>query len=488
MRHYPSTFLLVLIAASALKPISASAGGVLPLGQAEYNFIYDRLERHEIFALDRYDYQCGPYLCSDIDCSVAPFADIQNVPASRLSLFGFIDEDFRSGRFSRPQGFERMRGGGSGEPLNNLFIYSAFVLDERRARDEKYRGKKWRGFAGDVEYAFGSYQTNRVHLLVGRFSQFWGERQSLFLSPERKLDGFAYALKWGNLTVSYRLARLDGLNTDIDAVAQFENRYFAGHRLDMHFSPQFRLGLIETVIFGGVGRQLDLFYLNPIIFYHGSQLNEDVNDNTLLGFDFTYKPARGYKFFGQLLIDDIQLDNKSRGDKEPTEMGILLTGYIADVLPSYDLTMDYSRVTNWTFNQIAPRNRYTIDNNLIGAALGNDYDLSTISLTRWFGTSVNSSLTFRYLRQGEGSIDAIWSEPWITAEGAYTEPFPTGVVEKIAIVSAGLKGFVKTFGFFDIETGIEQIRNQGHVNGKEQTVPFFQLKISTFFSKIISIE
>ena len=84
---------------------------------------------------------------------------------------------------------------------------------------------------------------------------------------------------------------------EVDEVEQFENRFFAGHRLDIHFSRQLRIGFSETIIYGGPGRQIDLVYLNPIMAFHAAQLNEGINDNTLLGFDFSYTAARGVRFF-----------------------------------------------------------------------------------------------------------------------------------------------------------------------------------------------
>jgi len=37
--------------------------------------------------------------------------------------------------------------------------------------------------------------------------------------------------------------------------------------------------------------------------------------------------------FGQLVVDDWQIDNKSQGDQEPNEYGLLVGGYLADFLP-----------------------------------------------------------------------------------------------------------------------------------------------------------
>jgi hypothetical protein len=367
-------------------------------------------------------------------------------------------------------------------------VYASFVLDEKRAKDRDYRGKKWRGFAGDVEQAFVHYQTDRLGLQVGRFGSFWGPRRSLVFSPGQLMDGLAYTFRWGRLAISYRLARLNGLNPELDGVDEFESRYLAAHRFDFHIASNLTVGLFETVVFGGPGRQIDLFYLNPLIFFHGSQLNEGVDDNTTVGLDFSYKPAVGYKLYGQILIDDIQLDNSSASDQEPDQIGLLIGSYLADLVANLDLRFEYSRVNNWTFNQIHQRNRYLNDRRLIGGALGIDYDLVSLSVIRWLRGSLGGCFNLSYFRQGEGRVDDVWSEPWATAIGDYDEPFPTGVVEKTTSASLEVKGFLSHFGFVNLETGFDWIENRNHISGADETLPFVNLRVSTFFLSSLNIE
>lgn len=388
----------------------------------------------------------------------------------------------------RSSSVELFRGSVAAQPLDRLHLFASFSLDEQLATSPDYTGKKWRGFAGDIDQAFLAYQTGGATVLAGRFAQFWGDSESLFLSAKKGMDGLAYALAWGRFTLSYRIAGLNGENPDTDSASLFTNRYFAGHRLDIDLGKSIRLGLMETVIFGGPGRQIELAYLNPILFYHGSQLNEDVNDNTLIGFDLTCQPVPRSRLFAQLLLDDFQIDNEARGDKEPTEAAILLKCDVSELLPKTDLQLSYSRVTNWTFNQINPRNRYTQNGELLGAALGNDYDRTAFRLVRWLRNDLQSSFGLSHVRQGEGRVDAFWSEPWIyQTEGDYREPFPTGVVAHETQLSIGLKGKLAKPVFLDLVAGWEWDRNRGNVRGQHQTAPFVRLNLSLLGSIPLSI-
>jgi hypothetical protein len=253
-------------------------------------------------------------------------------------------------------------------------------------------------------------------------------------------------------------------------------------------SDAFRLGLFEAVVFGGPGRSPDLSYLNPIIFFHGAQLNNNLNDNTLVGADFTWKPRRGVKLYGQLLIDDIQLDHKSQGDEEPAEYAVQIGAYYASQSTRIDTRIEYTRVTNRTFNQMLSRNRYLSGRDPIGDVAGNDYDLTTAEFVRWLEPELAARLHLSYRQQGEGRIDAPWTEPWLDIMGDYSEPFPTGTVERTISASLGTRGFANSMIFVDMSAGLSRVINYDHHAGDKRTLPFVDCYLSLYFSRIIGLD
>ncbi len=485
MRKTAPVFSLILLAICFFAGVAQA--GVLPVGQPEYDFLYDRAERIDALSLDRFDYQLGPYRVDRMAENLGPLQSLHNVRGDKLAFGLFCSEDLRAAKQAKPSGFEKLRGVVAGQPLERLSVYGSFVLDEELAKDENYTGKKWRGLSGHVRQAFVAWNTDRFDLMTGRFGGFWGPRRSLLFSPEQNLDGLAYSFRWGRLVISYRLARLDGLTPERDGVEAFENRCVAAHRYDFHFSPKLTVGLFETVVFGGPGRQLELFYLNPLIFFHGTQLNEGLDDNTTVGFDFSFKPKAGVKIYGQVLVDDLQFDDKVESDKEPDQIGVLGGGYFADVIKNTDVRLEYSRVSNWTFNQRLERNRYLNDSEPIGGAWGNDYDLMELSVIRWFREYLSVSANLSYWRQGEGRVNAEWTMPWLDVEGDYSEPFPTGVVQKTLTASLAAKGFLYGHFFFDLEAGIDKVENRFHDEGVDDTLPFVNLTVSGFVLPVLNI-
>ena len=474
------TGLIAILAVGAL-------AGVMPVGQSEYDFLYQKMLNRQALSLDKLDYQVGPYRFEMFSDSLDPFGAWLASPSNQLQLFGFVAEDYRATKESQPISYESLRGGLTGEPFKNLSVYADFVLDEELAKDSAYSGKKWRGLAGDVDQAFVAYSGNRFTGVAGRFGGFWGPQRSLIFSRAQKLDGIGYSLRWGRLGISYRLGALDGLNPDEDDVDQYLPRWVAAHRFDVHLSDAWRVGLFETVVFGGPGRQMDLFYLNPLIFMHGAQLNENLNDNTMVGLDFDFQSGR-MLLYGQFLIDDLQVDNQRQGDQEPDQIGVLGGGYWPSFIDKTDLKLEYERVSNWTFNQMHDWNRYLNDGRPIGDAIGNDYDRAVLEVIRWWQPRLNSTLHLSYTRRGEGRIEADFSQPWLDVEGDYSEPFPTGTVEKTATLSLGLAGYLKPFAFVDFKAGVDKVRNLNHVDGDDRSLPFVRLYLSAFLLSGLNLD
>ena len=465
-----------------LRPTVAADTGVLPVGQPEYDFHYELGVRVQATDPRKLDYQIGPYRIDQFRMAGKPFTGLRYLQGSKITVFGFAAEDFRSVKDARAEAYESLRGGFAAVPYQNTFVYASFTLDEALAKDPDYNGKVWRGLAGDVDQAFVVYQKSKFTLLAGRFAGFWGPQKSLIFGKHQKLDGLAYTMRFGRIVVSYRLAQLNGFNPDVvDTVGLFQNRYIAAHRVDVHLRDNLCIGGFEAVLFGGAGRTIDAFYLNPLLFLHGTQLNKGTNDNTVIGFDFSWQPWRNYSLYGQVLIDDLQIDSETAADKEPAEYGVIGGIYAANVLPHIDLKAEYTRVTNWTFNQMLPRNRYLNDGKPIGDVRGNDYDLAQLWVYYWFWPRhLRCNLSASYYRQGEGRITADWTSPWSDAEGDYDEPFPTGIVEKTMTFSAGVRGFVGEHGFVDIEAGLDRVTNRFHIEGEDKTLPFVKLTMSAF--------
>jgi hypothetical protein len=176
---------------------------------------------------------------------------------------------------------------------------------------------------------------------------------------------------------------------------------------------------------------VEAYYLNPLLWYHAAQLNQKRDDNTFFALDFNLRPKPDVVLYGEFLIDDLQIESKSQGDKEPNELAYFGGVSVFDPfgLRATEINLEYARINNWTYNQVQERNRYLNRNRLLGNPLGPDTDRIRVSLSRRLRRGLKSTLSYQRTRSGEGSVNAFWSQPWMTAQGDYREKFPSGVVE-----------------------------------------------------------
>ncbi len=81
------------------------------------------------------------------------------------------------------------------------------------------------------------------------------------------------------------------------------SKYIAAHRLEWDPHARLRFAFSEAVIFGE--RDPELAYLIPLNFFHSAQHDLGDEDNSILALDAAWIPYSRWKFYGQLLIDDI---------------------------------------------------------------------------------------------------------------------------------------------------------------------------------------
>jgi len=414
--------------------------------------------------------------------------------ANPLRLFTLNSESYRAVREQKPDDLPSIIGGFAYRPGRYFGATAYFNLDRAKAVDPDYTGKKYRGLAGDLETAVLTFKKSKISLMLGRTRIFWGPQPvNLSISETAQpLDLISAAFETRKLSFNFLFARLDGSYPDALDSLRFpdltfnDNRYLVGHRLDLKLHRRVRVGLFETVLYGGEGRPPELYYLNPLQFFHGAQLNEDQDDNTILGFDFSMMPGRGTNIYGQLIVDDFQIDDQSQGDQEPNELGLMLgffkAGKIATPIP--DIRLEYVRLTNRTYHQRDPRNRYLYRHELIGHPLGPDADSISFSARFWPDRLFAAEVELAYRRKGEGSIYKPWDEPWLLASGDYSESFPTGVVEKTSLLSLRLQGYpplgryIRTHFFISAIADWGEIRNYLNVEGDTETVARFEARIS----------
>lgn len=359
---------------------------------------------------------------------------------------------------------------------NNLFIDIAYRIDSGLIDDTLYAGKRWNEFAGYAEHALVSYRGKRFSLDIGRNKYIWGIARKgktlLHSSTAMPLDG---------LFIHYRISKAFSFHSSIAWLAsiesdslfleggQTENRYFSGHALRISPARWLDLVLKESVVYGGLGRRPEPFYVIPLLWFHAEQLNSNIDDNTFLGLEAVIRLRNRYAGYLELLIDDFQIEKKNASDREPDEIGLIVGFDIFDFpLKMGFLELEYTRIANRTYNQMKPRNRYVHQNYPLGHPLGPDNESLNLSYTYHVRKGLTLNLSFYILKRGEGRIDDDWETPWLD-DPSYSEKFPSGFVEKAMRSNICLLFHKDDYLQGKVSYGFADIKNKGNISGVDET-------------------
>jgi hypothetical protein len=408
-------------------------------------------------------------------------------PDNRVGIFGVV-EGWAGGSDSLTTGVGHFRGGllvGSG-PWSLVGTY-----DGVSGKDftEDYYGYQWRGVKAKTDQVYLRWSGEKAFFQAGKDYLKYG--MGLGLSGRQPFEKIQSGVRLGNHFGLYSfLGKLDGwLEQDV-----FVNRYLAGHRAEFKYGC-LQLGLNEFAIYGGLGRTVELYYLLPLYFFLGEQDNRQIDDNVIWDADLKIT-APPVVITGEIMIDDIQIEDKSTGDKEPTEAGLGLQADWAMLTSPWlvTTTASYRLVTNWTFNQNKEWNRFLFEGQPLGAEDGNDFDLLSWKITArassWFGRA-----EIYHKRKGQGRIDDPWTSPWLT-DSTWRETFPGGIVERTAGYQLGLEWRPPLSRFLgDMPLTVfglgryENVSNYANSSGRKREQWFMKLGLSLCFSsKIIDLD
>ncbi|MCP4581540.1 MAG: capsule assembly Wzi family protein [candidate division Zixibacteria bacterium] len=463
-----------------------ASAGILPVGRPDTDYAYRNLR--ELYLRG---FETAP------SALYAPFdyLDIQalsdnNRPHSAGRLTTFLKRT--ANRFEAETGFLDFQttiipSGTSGDKAgqSNLmfmpeFIYrisdtwsvqAAYRIDGSLADDSLYTGKVWGDFAGYAELALLSFRGKRLSLDLGRTRDFWGASRSGYglmrSSAAMPMDGMLLNYNFGDkLSLYSTIAYLSPVSSRSPFAADTltENRYYSAHALRISPFSWWDIILKESVIYGGVGRQLEPKYIIPFILYHGEQLNANVDDNTFLGLESVIRLKNRYAFYLELLVDDYQIENKSIFDNEPSEIGLIIGANVYDFpFEMGAIEIEYTHIANHTYNQVKPRNIYINQGNPIGHPRGPDQEGLSLSYIYHYDDYLTTEITGYLINRGEGRLADDWETPWLDQD--YIVKFPSGFVERRRGVSLEIFCAKNEIIQGKMLINMTDIQNNGNISG-----------------------
>ena len=348
-----------------------------------------------------------------------------------------------------------------------------YRLDSGYYSNPNYFGARWERVAGKSDQVYVRWSGENTYFQIGK--DYLKTGLGMLLSGNKPYERIQTEFNFGkHLNLFWFVGQLDDYVEYIDSVKNIYNRYISGHRASLRWR-HFEIGFEELMIFGGIGRRMELYYMLPFYAFHGEQLNHRWDDNTLWSLDMKVL-VPPFRFRAEGVLDDFQIEHECPGDREPTEAGFAVQSDYSLMSKPVFLTQSvrYEMVLPRTFNQEHQWNRYLYENQPLGAQLGNDYDKISTK-TNLYGSFYGGYLELYHIRKGEGRIDDEWTTPWID-DPNWSEEFPTGIIEQrtgfeISLWFDGLNWDFQSFsGQFSIQSKFqfEKILNFENIDNNDE--------------------
>jgi hypothetical protein len=310
-----------------------------------------------------------------------------------------------------------------GVELNNKFLLKQkAIIDNQSDRETDYYAKKWKkNLIGTTDEAYGLINLKYLKFFFGKEALAWGPslRDNLLLSNHfPPLDMLKLQTEIGSFQLIYFTTILDQMELSDRNIAK---RYFSAHRLNWRSNFGLEMGLSEMILYGGVNRNIEPHYLNPLLPYYAEQFNHDENDNPLWSIDFNLA-FKSKELYGELLIDDFQYDFKTEPQQTGFQLGI--NWHKPFKLKKTFLNLEYTKINRWVYGGHLPWNIYTYHKVGMGSFLGPDADDIFLNILYHLNRDLSFSISAEYKRKGEGRIDEVQE-----MAVPFPEKFPSGTVE-----------------------------------------------------------
>lgn len=377
-----------------------------------------------------------------------------------------------------------------GATLLNDIRYRGFLtrqvvdVDSRYLDDPGFIWVKNRGVTARISEAFLQYGFKYGFIRIGRMNRNWGpfaDRSLIVSANPYSYDGIELCLHSSLFEFRHLFAAFPNHALSLDLDTTGASRYFTAHSLNFLLGRFGSVGITESVVFGRKSGFPDLQYVNPVSVYFVNNTTGDGVGNLMEALQWNLHPFTDkVSIKGQLLIDDIQIDNNGPGDQKPNHWGTDLGVFWSDFLPfslPHALSLEYRFLSRWVYtvsdDNTAIGERYTY----LGKSLGfptDDGDSANLSFTIAGKNYWASQAGLSYKRQGQGTVMSVWHDDSLFradsskyargALGYRTEPsIPSGIVESAFDFYINLIGYYKNF--VDVQATLHNrwVTNKGHV-------------------------
>ncbi len=381
-------------------------------------------------------------------------------------FFNFVKGDYQTFKYADKLEFRPLSRTEFGFDIgNHLSLYTDATVNQTLKDDTLYTGFTKFGLDALHQQAYLQYSSRYVDFTFGRDYLSWGygnDGTVLISTTPGAYDMMSLFVKTHVVKFNWFVAQLNPMpefTPDTNSYMPFPtvgvpdpltNRYLTGSRFEFNIANKVFLGAYQAATFGGPNAPIDLQIINPLRVTYETENNSHKDLNAFLGADMSVFWPENFNFYGDLMIDDWQVDHKTKSDLKPNlyafDLGVKAANFLSGLgLNGSDVSLQYRMAANRTYNEYdwTSFQKLMLRNYPIASPFGDDYWNLDLRLSQWFTYDWQLQLEIMHLEHGSENMYGPYSMPWltnpnITVQTGYHEPFPYGTVQVTDLFGASL--------------------------------------------------
>jgi len=403
---------------------------------------------------------------------------------------------------------------------NHFLLYTDATVDQTLNDDTLYTGSKKFGLRALHQQAYLQYSDKYIDFTFGRDYLSWGygnNGTTLISTTPGAFDMASLFIKTGVLKFNWFVAQLnpDSLftrdttdytrlwptgptpNTSQPPIA---NRYFTGSRVEFNIADKVFLGVYQAATFGGQNVPIDLELINPVRTTYETEANSNKDPNTFIGADVSVFWPRDLNFYGDLMIDDWQVDHKVITDLKPDVYAFDLGVKASNILSRFgvsgtDANLQFSMVRNRVYNEYnwISFEKLLLRNYPVASPYGDDFWDIDLRLSHWLTCDWKVAIELMHLEHGSQNIYGPFTMPWltdpnITLQTGYSEAFPYGIIQETNLFQASALYQPRQDLYGQVMISYSQNRNYQYSPGVNKGVFSFMFTIYYNFTTTVPFQ
>ncbi|MGO9481266.1 MAG: capsule assembly Wzi family protein [Candidatus Kryptoniota bacterium] len=410
---------------------------------------------------------------------------------------------------------------------DHLVLYTDGTIDQTLRDDTIYTHKSEFGPLAPLEQAYGSskfgldvltqqayvqYSDHYLDLTFGRDYLSWGygNNGTLLVSPTAgAFDMISALVKTRVVKFNWFVAQLNQMpeftpdsNNSLesggpstwDSIPPLANRYFTGSRIEFNIADKVFLGAYQAAVFGGPNASINFLNTNPLRVNYETTANDQVegSTNNFVGADIGVFWPKNLNFYSDLMIDDWQVDHKTLADLKPNlysvDVGVKASNMLNGIgMSGTDANLQYTMVRNRVYNEYnwVSYQKLMLKNYPIASPYGDDFWNIDLRLSQWLTYDWKFGIELMHLEHGGWNIYGPYTMPWltdpsITVQSGYAEPFPFGVIQETNLYEASVMYQPQQDFYGQAEISYSQNRNSQYSPGVDKGV--FSLLFTIYYN------